>query len=269
MIPFMHSIRTLTPDTVARVRSGVVTALTCAVTELDSTLRESIPRGRYSLHIAGPLGIRRRVQFRDGRATEPRSGAASLVLRFTDSAAMARLLGGGEGRVFPLPLSLNFMKAGKAFSASSQRVGELTAIRTFADDAEKRLVTELLMTAALRGVAETAAADPWTASKSSAMPDGIVEISVDGTDLTGWVCRSGYSWISGRGVPPAGPNARLTFADLDTAFGLFTGSVAALNALGRGALSIRGKVPMIQVLFPLLDRFGEIMSWGKPGEDMA
>ncbi|MDF1568505.1 MAG: hypothetical protein P1P77_10850 [Spirochaetaceae bacterium] len=265
----MHSIRTLTPDTVARVRSGVVTALTCAVTELDPSLCESIPPGRYSIHIAGPSGILRRVHFRDRRASEPRSGAASLVLRFTDSAAMARLLGGGKGRVLPLPISLNFMKAGKAFTASSQRVGELTAKRTFVDEAEKRLVTELLMTAALRGVAETAAADFWTASKSSAMPDGTVEISVDGAHLSGWVRRSGESWTSGRGVPPAGPNARLTFADLDTAFGLFTGSVAALNALGRGALSIRGRVPMIQVLFPLLDRFGEIMSWGKPGEDAA
>jgi hypothetical protein len=37
----------------------------------------------------------------------------------------------------------------------------------------------------------------------------------------------------------------------------------ALNALGRGKISIRGKVPMIQILFPLLDRFGEIMAWGK------
>jgi hypothetical protein len=50
---------------------------------------------------------------------------------------------------------------------------------------------------------------------------------------------------------------------MNTAFGLFTGSVVALNALGRGKISIRGKVPMIQTLFPLLDRFGEIMSWGK------
>jgi hypothetical protein len=176
---------------------------------------------------------------------------------------MARILGGGKGTVLPLPLSLNFMKAGKAFSASSKRVGELTSKRAFTDTAEKRLVTELLMTAALRGVAETAVADLWVASKASAMPDGIVEISVDGADLSGWVRRSGSDWTSGRGVPPTTPNARLAFADLDTAFGLFSGGIAALNALGRGAVTIRGRIPMIQVLFPLLDRFGEIMSWEK------
>ncbi len=125
------------------------------------------------------------------------------------------------------------------------------------------LVTEMLMTAALRGVAETALADPWTAPRSSGMPDGIVEVSINGSDLKGWVEKSGHLWRTGRGTPPAKVNARLSFDDIDTAFGLFTGTVVALKALGRGKISIRGKVPMIQVLFPLLDRFGEIMAWGK------
>jgi hypothetical protein len=259
----MPNLRTLTPLTVARVRSGVVSALICAATDLDPSLRDSLPRGRFALTLAGPSGIRRRLAFDNGRAEEISGGPGSLILRFTGAEAMAQALGGGKGTVIPLPLTPLFLKALKAFIASSRRVGELSSRREFAAESDKRVVTEILMTAALRGVAETAMADPWTAPGSSGMPDGIVEVSVNGTDIKGWVERSGHVWRAGRGNPSAKVNARLSFDDMNTAFGLFTGSVVALNALGRGKISIRGKVPMIQTLFPLLDRFGEIMSWGK------
>jgi hypothetical protein len=259
----MPNLRTLTPLTVARVRSGVVSALICAATDLDLSLRDSLPRGRFALSLAGPSGIRRRLAFDNGRAQEIPGGPGSLVLRFTGAEAMAQALGGGKGTVIPLPLTPLFPKALKAFIASSRRVGELSSRRDFTSESEKRVVTEMLMTAALRGVAETALADPWTAPRSSGMPDGIVEVSINGSDLKGWIERSGHIWRAGRGTPPAKVNARLSFDDVNTAFGLFTGSVVALNALGRGKISIRGKVPMIQILFPLLDRFGEIMAWGK------
>lgn len=259
----MPNLRTLTPLTVARVRSGVVAALICAATDLDSSLRDSLATGNFALTLAGPSGIRRRLIFKDGRAEEREKGAGAVVLRFVDAPGMARALGGGKGTVIPLPLSPNFLGAVKGFMASSKRVGELSSKREFSSDAEKLVVTEILMTAALRGVVETAVADPWTAPRSALMPDGIVEVSVEGSDLKGWVRIDGGSWQAGRGNPPAKVNARLSFADIDTAFGLFTGTVAALNALGRGRITIRGKVPMIQVLFPLLDRFGEIMAWGK------
>ena len=259
----MPNLKTLTPLTVARVRSGVICALVCAATELDESLREGLPQGRFTLTLSGPSGIRRRLTFNNGRAVEIERESSAVVLRFISIEAMARALGGGKGTVIPLPLSPLFMKAVKAFIASSGHVGTLSSTRDFANDSEKRIVTELLMTAALRGVAETAMTDSWTAPKSSAMPDGVVELKVDESDLSGWIQKSGDLWRAGRGTPPAKANARLSFADMDTAFGLFTGSVAALKALGRGNVTIRGKVPMIQVLFSLLDRFGEIMQWGK------
>jgi len=264
------NFKTLTPLTVAQVRSGVICALICAATDLDESLRESMPSGRFALIISGPSGIRRRLAFSNGRAFETDKDSSAAVLRFISVDAMARALGGGKGTVIPLPLSPMFMKAVKAFIASSGRVGQLSALREFSGVREKGIVTELLMTAALRGVAETASADSWTALKSSGMPDGIVEFRVDSEEddeiLTGWIEKSADLWRAGRGKPPAEVNARLSFADTDTAFGLFTGSVSALKALGSGQVSIRGKLPMIQILFPLMDRFGEIMQWGKEDE---
>jgi hypothetical protein len=258
----IHSnLKTLTASTVARVRSGVICALVCAATDLDESLRASLPQGRFALTISGPSGIRRRLSFSGGRAVEGDRDNSAAVLRFVNIDAMARALGGGKGAVIPLPLSPMFLRAVRAFITSSGRVGELSSLREFSGVEEKQLVTELLMTAALRGVAETAMADTWTAPKSSGMPDGVVELRAE--NLRGWVHKSGNLWRAGRGKPPAEVNARLSFADVDTAFGLFTGSVSALKALGTGQVSIRGKLPMIQIMFPLMDRFGEIMQWGK------
>lgn len=54
-------------------------------------------------------------------------------------------------------------------------------------------------------------------------------------------------------------NAVLEFSDLNVCYGVLTGSLPALGALGDSRVMLRGKLPMIQGLFPLLDRFGEIM----------
>ncbi len=262
----MSSLKSLSPLTVARVRSGVVTALCCAVTDLDSSFCEKIPSGKYALTLSGPGGIRRRMSFVEGRVSETSYGIGDAVLRFFSAEGMALTFGGGRGAVLPLPAGPRFPKAVKAFMTVSKRVGELSSRRDFADESEKRLVTEILMTAALRGVAETAMADSWTAAKSAAMMEGTVEVAVEGGGPSGWIRRCGDVWESGRGRAEAKANARLVFADLDTAYGLFTGTVAALKALGRGMVSIRGKVPMVQILFPLMDRFSEIMAWRAEGK---
>ncbi len=267
----MPNSKILTPETVAKVRSGVVCALVCAAVDLDESLRRTMPPGRFSLLVSGAPGVRRRLCFENGRAVESPGGRVSVNLFFAGAAAMACALGGGKGTVLPLPASPNFVKAVRAFKSASRRAGKLSSQRDFSDESQKRVVTEMLMTAALRGVVETALADPWTAAKAAAMPDGLIEVTVSGNGPsaaeavapgpTGWIRRKGSHWESGRGTAPGKVNARLSFADLDTAFGLFTGGVVALNALGRGMVSIRGKVPMIQTLFPLLDRFSEIMNW--------
>jgi len=255
----MPNLRIPAPSTVARVRSGVAAALVCAVCDLDSDIRRSLPAGRYGLTLSGPGGIRRRLVFRDGRCRERRRGAGSAVLRFLDARSMARALAGGRAAVLPLPAGAFFAKAIRAFTGASRRAAELASRREFADDREKALTTELLLTAALRGVAETAMADPWTAPKAAAMPSGMVQVRIENSSIGAWLeCRGG-TWRAGRGEAPAEVNARLAFADVETAFGLLTGSVAALSALGRGRVSIRGRLPMIQVLFPLLDRCGELM----------
>ncbi|MCG8454287.1 MAG: hypothetical protein MI717_14035 [Spirochaetales bacterium] len=260
----MVNQKTLTAETVARVRSGVVAALSVAVAESDKASFEKIPKGRYSVVLAGPKGLQRYLNFHHGRVQERENkGLGSVILRFPSFQDMATKLGGGSGTLIPIPLSPSFLKAAQAFQTLSSRGGELCARREFSTEEEQRQTLDMLMTAALRGVAETAMIDSWTAAKSASMSHGIVQVQTQNGSVQGWLKRDGKVFSSGRGAAPAPANARLCFSDESVGLGVFTGTLPALKALGRGHVSIRGRVPMIQALFPLLDRFGQIMAWNK------
>ena len=276
IILHMSNYRTLPPAVVASVRSGVVCSLAAAVADLDESLALTIPAGRSSLLLSGPGGIARRLLFTDGQIKETKPGPSALILKFLSAENMAHTLGGRPASMLPIPLAPSFGRAAQAFKIASKTAAHWTSLRDFPDSRSKLITAEMLMTAALRGVAETAMVDTWTAPKSSHMPDGLVEIRIgsasNGTDSESpknsgpavWLRRQGPSWTSGRTPAPQQINARLTFDTTDTALGVLTGEISALKALGRGTVSIRGRVPMIQILFPLLDRFGEIMAWGRP-----
>ncbi|MFW5688359.1 MAG: hypothetical protein ACOC1U_02215 [Spirochaetota bacterium] len=62
-------------------------------------------------------------------------------------------------------------------------------------------------------------------------------------------------------LPGAGPqpNAILEFADRDAAIALLTGATPAMLALAERSVRIHGRLPMIQNLFPVLDRVSDYL----------
>jgi hypothetical protein len=252
----MPTRRTPSPSTIVQVRSGVVTALVVATTQIDEDLRASIPGGRYGLDLVAP-GVHRRLRFEDGRAREVPRGRADATLWFPREKDLIATLGGGKGRVAPLPGGLGFPKAVKGFQASTRRVGQLMALEGEAREAQLETVAALLLSAALRGVCEVGMHDPWTAAKSSHMPDGLIGVEAGG--LRGWIRREGVRMEAGRGEAPGAVNAVLDLRDPRTAHGILSGSIDAVAALGTGRVAIRGRLPLIRTLLPLLARFGEVM----------
>jgi hypothetical protein len=252
----MPNRRTPSPSTTARVRSGVVTALVVAATQRDEGLRASLPAGRYGLDLVAP-GVHRRLRFDQGRAHEATGGRADASLWFPREEDLIATLGGGKGRVVPLPGGLGFPKAVRGFRAATQHVGALMALEGEAREAQLETVAALLLSAALRGVCEVGMHDPWIAAKSRHMPDGVV--GVQAGSLRAWVRRSGALMEAGSGDPPGVVNAVLDLRDPRTAHGILGGSIDAVAALGTGRVAIRGRLPLIRTLLPLLARFGEVM----------
>ena len=126
---------------------------------------------------------------------------------------------------------------------------------------------------------EVANRDPWVAARVARIPDGTIAVGVSGdrgVTATVRVVRAEGGTRPRLAVEPAGvaasaetvggagpvggarpaavaPNAVLEFSDRQAAADLLTGATSAALALAEGRVRLRGRLPMIQHLFPVLD----------------
>ncbi|MDC7240720.1 MAG: hypothetical protein PQJ50_10200 [Spirochaetales bacterium] len=249
----MSNIRKPHARTVAAVRGGVVSSLVEALCELEPELKNSLPPGKYAMKLKAPEGVESLVSFGGGT-----SGAA---LKFVSCEAMADTLNGGRGAFIPLPTGVGFTKAIKAFQSCAGAVS--SAMSHVPEDTdipgiEKKTI--LLLTAALRGVSEVYNHDHWVCYKAAAIPAGKIAVIIkDRPDIAGTLTVESKVMSYAAGTDTGSANAVLEFADIETCYGVLSGKLAAMGELGSGKVMLRGKLPMIQGLFPLLDRFGELM----------
>jgi len=248
-----REVRNAREKTLAAVRSGVVASLIEELVKLDGDLARSLPPGAYGVRLSAPGGLERRISFNGGTG-----GARLLFPRWTD---MAATFSGGKGTLIPLPTGPGFLKAVKAFAACAKAVS--AAMATVPPEGDREGLerkTRLLLTAALRGVCEVYNHDHWTAPRSEHIPRGRIGIGVTGRpDLSGVIAVGEGRMELERESSLEGVNALLEFRDPSVCYAVLTGAEPALGALGDGRVMTKGRLPMIQGLFPLLDRFGEIM----------
>ena|GEM_PF-5778481 len=206
-----------------------------------------------------------------------------LTLAFFSDLHVLRLFSGGKATPVPLPGTWRAGRILKAFRSASARVQAILSSPT----ERLELKTELLLRATVDGLSVIGNHDEATVAWSSRIENGTIQIQVDDNpDLQATIVkaanpgrdgmaagrRSGYPAFrslwgpSAAGPQTAGPpRARLVFADTETAHGVLTGTVKAGEALADGRIRIRGRLPMIQNLFPLMDRLSELMKTEVPG----
>jgi len=110
-------------------------------------------------------------------------------------------------------------------------------------------------------VKEVAEQDPYVSRRVEGLPDGIIALRVaDNDGLESRISKPHRSFTVVDKSDGRKPNAVLTFASTKTAYDLLKGNINAMTALGTTEVSISGRIPMIQDLFPILDRFGYLMS---------
>lgn len=249
----MRNIRKPHARTVAAVRSGVVASLIQTLISIDSELKDSMPAGQYAMTLKAPEAVISHVSFN--------GGSRGAVLHFISCEAMSDTLNGGKGPFIPYPSGGGFTKALKAFQSCAAAVGKAMSTIPHKDDAEGiEKKTRLLLTAALRGVCEVYNYDHWVKMKSASIPEGTIAVLIaDKPEISGSITIKNKKMSYEPGADLKAANAVLEFADIDTCYGVLTGQVAAMSKLGSGKVMLKGRIPMIQGLFPLLDRFGELM----------
>lgn len=224
------------------------------ITELSpEIIRASFP-GRATIQILAPGGPACSIRVAGGKATfrSTRRVFPTVSLWFPKPAHVAALLAGGKAPVIPIPASPRFITGVKAFRKLTGAVQEAF------QDPEHRV--RLLLMGTLFALEEVASRDSYVAARARRIPDGTIAVSVEGDDeVRGWFRKGPEGITTGSGAPDSTPNAELQFADRDAAEALLAGKLPAALALAERRVRLYGRIPMIQNLFPVLDRVAVYM----------
>lgn len=164
---------------------------------------------------------------------------------------MAALLSGGKATVLPIPASLRFLGGIKAFRALTGAVQSAIA------NPEYRV--GLLLMGTLFALQEVANRDAYVVSRANRIPHGTIAVFVENSGIRGWFRKNESGFAAGSGATDDHVNAELVFADSETAEALLTGKLPAMLALAERRVRLYGRIPMIQNLFPILDRVAAYM----------
>ena len=108
------------------------------------------------------------------------------------------------------------------------------------------------------GVKEVGEHDPELKANSPYLPDGTLALNVLGGP------SANITIINGKFYPVKGmsrkPNALLEIKDIETAWDMIQGKLDVFAATGRGDIRLKGFIPLIDGINPLLDRLSFYMS---------
>lgn len=228
---------------------------------VDEATRNEAPQFSLCMSVAG--GPSAKLNYHGGSCTHepnPTSGA-DIVLKFL-SPSQVNATFNKKPCLPPLPI-WGFHAIGNimAFQKYSDRMeGYLRASdEDLAKDeklreAHVRLSFGLLM-AALKVLAEHEPASRKSASKA---PDGIVQFTIPGAEISAWIEKSSQggklAFHNGRGEPPRTADARVEFDSIETALELLKSRLDIMAAVGLGKMKISGLIPLIDSLGLIMDR---------------
>jgi hypothetical protein len=263
---------------------GAAASLRLLDDEIARAGRFSLKAGSTKLGFFGMSSDGRRLLTKDPPA---RMGIPSIMLLFPNpAAATAVLTGSPGGSVIPIPGSgaagraLSFFKAAgrrvSALIAGTADTGDGSAVSPGDTDASRKgavlIRASLLLQAVARGIVEVANHDPAAAPRRAHMGFGTVELLIEGETPYSVLIDARQPQLSVsppepprvmRGAIPArpgDPSVRLSFTDPQTAVDVLTGAMSAVVALGTGAVRMRGRVPLVQNLFSILDLLSGYLS---------
>ena len=249
--------------TLSYINCHVLLSLLEPLAEYDGETREMLKGMNFSFQImvsGGPTG---HIVVRDGGVTykDGKKSFASLSLWFPSPEQMNGMFKGQKSTLIPLFTSFKFPAYIRTFKALSGRFQYYMQGDDQVHQKHREFITALLLEAAARGIKYTAENDPYIAPKVAPIPDGVLDIFVEDKPEIGCsIVKTGAFFTVSRGCSVKKPNAMLIFKDIETAYGVLKGKTNAIVALGLNRVSIRGYLPMVQGIFPVLDRLGQFLS---------
>lgn len=221
--------------------------------EHDSECVELVKGKNLSIQFNVKNGPSGNLSFKDGKAEMKEGKHRSTILLFFTSPDHFNKMIDGTGNPIPLKgftkigfLTGPFMKLADKLNYYLRPEGDLLK-----DPEYFKMNTELTAYAAFFALAEIGNYDRIGQMSAHHMPDGLlqvrveggigIQISVKGGKLS---CKKGHH---------DDPRAILSFNDLETAHKILNGQLDTYSGLGNGSMGMRGFIPMLDNMNPLLD----------------
>jgi len=245
------------------IKVNTVFTLLSVLSETDGELQESLKDSRFCLRVSAPGVAGTALAARNGRFRHYEGGGPlpSLTLRFFRPEHLTALFSGKKAPVIPLPGNPAFLNALKTFQAGTARLQQIMSAAPEEGEALYTEKTRLLLAATVTGIRQVARGDLSVRAKFDHIARGTIELFVEEEPSLAWhLVKQQDDLLTFPGRPAVRGNAQLSFRTVAAAHDLLTGKLNAMAALGTSEVKIRGKLPMVQNLFPLLDRLGFYMS---------
>ncbi|MBN2050022.1 MAG: hypothetical protein JW760_06210 [Spirochaetales bacterium] len=246
------------------VYSGVALSLLQYVPLFDGISAKIIKETSFCVGLkALGGGPARRIIVRNGALVleEKERTPTDITLLFINPGDMSNLFRGMKPRIIPIIKTFRF----KAILSDFRTL--MSRLQYFMNPDEETLeqhfshITGLLIHSALRGVKEVAEQDDYVKARVDNIPDGEIALQVaEDPSLETRMRKKGRFFTILPGPWGENPNAQLIFKTTRAAHDVLKDRQNAMIALGTMELAIRGRISMIQSLFPILDRLGYYMN---------
>ncbi len=198
----------------------------------------------------GPRGC---LAFSGGRAEMKRGKHKSSIVLYFNSPEHFNKMIAGEANPVPLKgftrlgfLTGPFMKLADRLDYYLRPTEALLK-----DPAYFRMNTELTAYTAFFALAEIGNHDSKGRLSAAHMPDGVLQVLVEkGIGVQIHVKRGKLSCVKGHHEDP---RAILSFRDLDSAHRVLNGNLDTFTGLGSGEMAMKGFIPMLDHMNPILD----------------
>lgn len=198
----------------------------------------------------GPCG---QLSFKNGKA-EMKEGFhnSSIILLFLSPQHFNNMI---EGKANPIPLK-GFTKIGFLTGTFKKLADRLTYFLRPTEDVLRnpeffKMNTEMTFYTAFFALAQIANGDLKGIQNAKLISNGVIQVSI-GSDLAVSITIKNGKLSATKGFADK-PNARLDFTNLEITHGILSGKKDTYVALALGEISMKGFVPMIEHMNPILD----------------
>ena len=243
------------PDSTVKARCNLFAVLRGIeyLVEHDAECRELVNGVSLAIQFNVAGGPKGNLAFSGGRAVM-KSGKhpSNIVLYFTSPDHFNRMI---DGKANPIPLKglhrLGFM-TGPFMKLADKLNYYLRPEEELLSDPEYfRMNTELTAYTAFFALAEIGNHDRMGRMSSAHIPDGILQVMVE--DGIGVFLEIESGRLTCRKGHHEEPRAVLAFSSLESAHRVLNGKLDTFTGLGNGEMSMRGFIPMLDNMNPLLD----------------